>query len=205
MSQITIIKKNDEFQSFDECFMKVELHCKESFVNFYIHDSHRFGIKDEKKEPHIWKNKILKCVHAGDPNNIKTTSTGIRSTQHYHATNCPWFIRIVYQPKHNNYIIKDCILHHNLVNEQQSCNDFLDTLLPCKHAFFSRNFFKVDLFVNDLVCNRWRKKRLTTNFIPNLKDNTVDTIKLCDIRNINLMANRVIINDSVMFFYYLLN
>lgn len=54
MSQITIIKKNDEFQSFDECFMKVELHCKESFVNFYIHDSHRFGIKDEKKEPPIY-------------------------------------------------------------------------------------------------------------------------------------------------------
>lgn len=115
MSQENLIKKSEEYSTFDECYQKVELYCKEKYVNFFVQDSHRLT----GKEQHIWKDKLLKCVYSGDPDKIKSKSAGIRTTQHYHATNCPWFIKIIYQSKYNNYIIKDCILHHDTMNQDQ--------------------------------------------------------------------------------------
>ena len=59
MSQENSIKKNDEFSIFDECYQKVELYCKEKFINFFVQDSHRLTGK-ELTEQHIWKDKLLK-------------------------------------------------------------------------------------------------------------------------------------------------
>ena len=79
-----------------------------------------------------------------------------------------------------------------------NCNDFLDSLLPCKHVFFSRNLLNVEVFSKELICNRWKKKILNT-FVTNIIENPIETIELNDIRNINLMSTRPIIRETVIF------